>query len=243
MSVVVARGRSRSRSTGKGKRRAFQSASRSLSQRGADGNDGPTKRGWGYAQGVSTMFDPFPAFMRANLRYSETFTLNPGVAANAHQLFRCGSIFDPNFALGGHQPYGTDTYALIFNHYRVIKSVCKVTCTTVSNTSQFGITLTDDSTVSGNYDTVREVKPTKWCVMGSGTEPKSLAQIYVAKNVFRADTGTKTTALFTANPADEYFFDIFMQGVDVTGDVGAGTFTVCIDYLCEFTELKDQGQS
>lgn len=72
-------------------------------------------------------FDPFPARMRAVLRYSETFVIAAGVGGTGHQMFRCGSIFDPNQTGIGHQPYGHDTYQAIYDHYKVIKSNIKIT--------------------------------------------------------------------------------------------------------------------
>lgn len=35
------------------------------------------------------------------------------------QVFRLNSLYDPDFTGGGHQPYGRDTLATIYNRYRV----------------------------------------------------------------------------------------------------------------------------
>lgn len=247
MSVSIGSGSSRGRSLTRmvGKRRKRGATPRSLSSltRGADRQDGKHRRLWSYPQGLTTYFDPFPTSMRAILRYSEVFGADPGAGGTAHYLWRAGSIYDPNFSGAGHQPYGHDTYATIYNHYRVIKAVAKVTWTQVSGPALVGITMTDDGSVNTTYDTVREVKPTKYaCVTTS--EMSSLTQTYIAADVFRADTGSKTTALMGTNPDDEYFFDVWAQSpTGALGDVGGLFGVINIVYYVEFSELKDLGGS
>ena len=248
MSVVIARGRSRSRSTGKGKRRALQSASRSasrsISQRGADAQDGRTQRGWSYPQGVTSFFDPFPRTMRAILRYSCTFSLDADLGLSKSKLFRCNSIYDPDVDLGGHQPYGHDTYQGIFDHYRVIKSVIKVTSTSTGGNTIFGLTITDDQSVSGSYDTIREVKPTKVLPLCNSPDSHSLAINYNANEWFgKGSNQASQTTLFGFDPADEAYFQVWVQGNLSTATTPAVAFMANICYYVEFTEIKDLGQS
>ena len=118
------------------------------------------RKGFNNPQSNSLYYDPFPRSMRAILRYSDTFNLEPGLGGTSHQLYRATSIFDPNLTGVGHQPYGHDLYQQVYNHYKVIKAVIKVTAVEGEGNAIFGVTQTDDSTVSSTYDTVREIKPT-----------------------------------------------------------------------------------
>jgi len=180
--------------------------------------------------------------MRAVLRYSEAITLDAGMAIPVHHYFRAGSIFDPNYTGTGHQPYGHDTYQGIFNHYRVVKSVCKITNSNVGANNVMGITLTDDVSSSTDFDGVREVKPSKFIPLVNCSDPHSLVMEYNSAKAF-PDQGQATTALFGNNPAEEMYFDIWTEGATSTINPSALAVIVCIEYYCEFSELKDLGQS
>lgn len=250
MSVVIqTRGRARSRGSSGGGgvgRRRVGSKSRSMSSlmsKSIASLDGRSKRGWSYPQqGTSFFFDPFPVRMRAMLRYSEVISLNPTLGSTAHQLFRCNSIFDPNQTGIGHQPYGRDTYASIYDHYTVLKSEIKITTVGATQYGTAGITLTDDSTVNAQFDTVREVKPTKMMIMNTGCEPISITQQYDGKKVFGPDFGRQSSSM-GVNPIDEHFFDLWYQGAEPGYDPTTQFFQVNITYYCEFFELKDLGGS
>lgn len=247
MSAPMLRGRSLTPGSTRGRKRSRSKVSRgslSLSSLASSASRQDTRRAWNYGQSMSRYFDPFPSKMRAIMRYSQVISLDPGLAGTGHWLFRANSIFDPDFTGAGHQPYGHDTYELIYNHYQVIKSVCKVTWTETTYPSMLvGITMTDDSVVSGTYDTVREIKPTKVASMTTAGPFPQLTQQFVSTDVFGFDAGGKTTAAFGANPADQNFFDIWAQAANTLVDPGVCRALVNITYYVELTELKDLGQS
>lgn len=64
----------------------------------------------------------------AKLKYVEHYTTN-GPAANAivTKEYRANDLYDPRYAIGGHQPYGFDQIIAQYYHFTVLKSVCKVT--------------------------------------------------------------------------------------------------------------------
>lgn len=70
---------------------------------------------------VQTSSQPIARRTLAQLKYAEllTHTLTTGVVLN--QQFRLNSIHDPNLSGTGHQPYAHDTYATLYNQYRVYK--------------------------------------------------------------------------------------------------------------------------
>lgn len=53
------------------------------------------------------------------LKYCDQWNA-PGTIVSDRQ-WRLNSIFDPDFALGGHQPLGRDQYAAFYNRYRVLR--------------------------------------------------------------------------------------------------------------------------
>jgi len=248
MASMVSRGRSRSRSDRGAKRGASRSVSVTSSRSnpggkwGKWGGDGYAKRGWSNPMSNSRFFDPFPRTMRAVLRYSEAVSIDASTTGPAHHIFRAGSIHDPNYTGVGHQPYGHDTYQNIYNHYRVIRSVCKITNGNVGANNVMGITLTDDVSVQLTYDTLREVKPTKFIPLVNTSDSHSLTMEYNAAQSFPGQTQA-TTALFGNDPAEEMYFDIWTQGCLSTINPSALAVTVCIEYYVEFSELKDLGGS
>jgi len=64
----------------------------------------------------------FPTSMRTTLKYCEKFDLDLPSYNCVISTFRANSIFDPNYAVGGHQPRGQDDFADIYTDY------CVTTC-------------------------------------------------------------------------------------------------------------------
>lgn len=63
---------------------------------------------------------PFASRYITKMKYSEVFTLS--IANNYTQIMNLNSLFDPNSTGVGHQPYGFDQLAAIYNRYRVIST-------------------------------------------------------------------------------------------------------------------------
>lgn len=69
----------------------------------------------------------FPQSMRATLRYTDKMTFE--LASNTNAIvstFRANDLFDPRYALGGHQPRSFDQYMGLFNNFTVTSSTCSV---------------------------------------------------------------------------------------------------------------------
>lgn len=56
------------------------------------------------------------------LVYSQLISTTVALATGAQQIFNLNSIFDPDRTGGGHQPYGYDQLAALYNRYRVLKT-------------------------------------------------------------------------------------------------------------------------
>lgn len=199
-------------------------------------------RQWPYAsqKAYINYWDPFPAVAYARLRYSEVVSLNPSAGVPAVNLFRAGSIYDPNQSGAGHQPYGHDTYATIYNHYKVIRSVITMQPTQKLD-GMFGISLKDDTTVEGNYNTIREAKGTRFAVMSSQGESVKVMQFYNANAIMKNTDATD--ANFGSNPADDVFFCAWSEAFSSTNEPSACNFLFTITYDVKMWELRDLGQS
>lgn len=238
------RGRSLVRKVTGSKRGRSRSASGSTARYSSlsDRQDGITRRGFSRPQAYSMYFDPFPRTMRAVLRYTTTVNFNAGVANPDKHFFRAGSIWDPDFTGTGEQPYGHDTYQSIFNHYRVVKSVMKISNTTAGANNIMGVLLSDDTSVGNNYDLVRLIKPVKSVPLCSTTIAHSLSMTYDSEKAFPGQS-QNTTALFGNDPAEEQYFVVFVEGSNALADPSAISVLVNIEYYVEFSELKSLGMS
>lgn len=195
---------------------------------------------WGYANPRSYLvaWDPFPARARARLRYSTTIDLQPQAAGvPGAYIFRANSIFDPDSSGVGHQPYGHDTYQSIYNHYRVVES--SIILSPINNSSgTLGITITDDTTVNGNYDTIKEVKGTKMITILNNARAGSVKQTFQHRQFL---ANQNTSAQFGGNPTEQAYFHCWYCSTPT----GTPTMqvVVAIEYLVDMWELKDLGQS
>ena len=201
-------------------------------------------RTWPYAStGMGLRFDPFPVQHTALLRYSTTITLSPSVGLTDSYLFRANSIFDPDFTGVGHQPYGYDTYAQIYNHYEVVSATIIVT-PTVATSGILGIAIDDDSTVEINYDTVREQKGTRILAMaGQSTASQKLSNYFNVNQIFDLPYQKATSSAFGQSPSESTIFHVFFENATDSGTGNTFKGMVNIVYKVRMWELKNLGQS
>jgi hypothetical protein len=80
----------------------------------------------GYSSRMRPRFSFLDPHMYITLRYAENVTTSVATLIGSNQIFRLNSIFDPNAAIGGTQPYGYDQLAAMYNRYRVLKTRWKI---------------------------------------------------------------------------------------------------------------------
>lgn len=78
--------------------------------------------------------DPFPPYRWVNLRYTGTFLMSTGTGVyGTEQVFRLNSLYDTDFTNAGHQPYGFDQMATLYNSYIVDKAYINLEISNPSN--------------------------------------------------------------------------------------------------------------
>jgi len=192
---------------------------------------------------------PFPTRMVATLRYCETISLLSSLTPLSNTNIACNSIYDPNLTGTGHQPYGHDTYAAIYNQYTVLRS--KITFRVGAYSSNPYITWGGgiEDTVSSSaipVDTWAERPTYKKRIMtqmgSTAAQPLTLywdrAQRFPTADVYR-----ELSAPFGANPSEIEIFNIVAQTNSAAGTLGQLYVFVDVEYTCEFYELKDLGDS
>ncbi len=104
-------------------RRKKKNANKRRGRKGRGGYGLPLN---GYSTVQRPRFSFLDPHMYITMRYAENISTSVVTVAGSNQIFRLNSIFDPNAAVGGTQPYGYDTLSTLYNRYRVLKARWRV---------------------------------------------------------------------------------------------------------------------
>lgn len=236
------RGRSQSAS-GASRKRARYNRRKSIYKR----RKWQTKRRRG---GASTkIMRSIPDRMLVKLSYIDTFqSANIALTAGRPtvQLLKSyrSSTFDPDFAVGGHQPLWYDQYQTLYQKYRVYGIKYDITVQNVGQNEVFYVLVRPGSAqiVESNYETLMERKNCQWRVGGSvngGGRIRLKGYMSVAKTL---GVPKKQVALddefesaWGNNPPKQAFLNMY-----VANWLGSGTTLTYTVRLTYFASLHDR---
>lgn len=184
------------------------------------------------------------------MRYvSNLVSLNPGVGAPASFVFNANDIFDPNETSSGHQPYGHDTLALVYDHYHVLSSRITVQFSSTGgdslSTGVASIQLNSDSTLPTNSTLLLEQPATtyKHYTPQNRGGICTLSKKFSSSKFYGRSQRKDTSAKFGVSPIEKAFFIISAQGISSLENPAIVDCTVTITYRVRCTEPKNLGQS
>lgn len=198
-----------------------------------------------------TLGTGIPARTRTTLKYVQNVSLNSVAGAMGTQIFRATGPYDPDYAVGGHQPMYWDQMAALYNHYIVHKSKIYVQFCPydqVASSSSVVFLRGDDSAslTSTNMYTNLETKGTKHQIVPIYGENQvfkgSLSTSYFKNKTFKNFKNSDLQSAVTTTPTEEYYFILGIK----TDDGSTTTSMHCwvtIYYDVEFFELKDINSS
>jgi len=171
----------------------------------------------------------FPSSMRQTLKYSAINTLTSGTGLmGTQQAYLLNSIYDPDYTGGGHQPYGHDQMALIYNKYRVLSARVELVFTTPGAANDLICVAAPSSNTSGGMTglplyQIQEWPNCQYGIMSSSGERRvvlknkfDLAELLgVSKATYLA--GDEYEGTFGASPSKNLFYIFNMGAVDGTG--------------------------
>jgi hypothetical protein len=196
----------------------------------------------------------FPKMLKNTLKYVENWSASTNANGFAYVQWNVNGLFDPQAALGGHQPLYFDTMTSIYNEYHVVASRIKITpCYTditaaTSFTLSFAAYVDDDTTPALSFTSAAERPGAKTTIenwAGQGFfAPKSMylnwnASAYFGPNILQNNDLGGTV---TANPVEAMYFTAVCDGGTPFGAHVIG-FMVEIEYDTVWTELKTISQS
>lgn len=182
-----------------------------------------------------------PLRVQNQMHYASTTPLAFTAPGTAQMAIRCNGIFDPEVALGGHQPLYFDQLSALYNHYTVIAS--KITVRTSpdfggGNTRPYMVTLIidDDNNVNIGAQNARERPGARSHLVNPSEADKGLTSYWNAQRTFGGNVidNPDLQGSSTTDPAEQSQWHIFLDGgvldqvVDVFVDV---TYTVVWDEL------------
>jgi hypothetical protein len=183
-------------------------------------------------------------------RYVETLgvTATGGVLVRAQYL--TNGMFDPQVAVGGHQPMYFDQLAALYNHFTVVKSKITVSFSPSSLFSAvpawiFGAYIEDDTTTTPGTDVqaLCEQSTCHYTHITSEQPTKSVTVHWDAVKAFgrnpESDPNLQGTG--SSDPTEQQIYNLFFQ--PQAGVTSAGVCLITVEYDAIWQELKNLASS
>lgn len=194
-----------------------------------------------------------PAGVQVVLRYSHRADLDTAIASLNTTVLRGAGAFDPDFAIGGHQPLGFDQWSALYQRYRVVS--CKITADFLSeaiDTPFDGcipfVCATETSSAFTFPDTYMEQPYSKAGIM---LRHSGISSTRITMNVKTADFEGDSGALFdkdyTADigglPTRDWFYHVGAVNSDPSALTLDCKVHCILEYTIRFYDREDLLQS
>lgn len=186
----------------------------------------------------------FPSTLYTKLKYVERILITNTSGAIGTHRFSGNSIFDPNYEVGGHQPYYYDQYAAIYNNYYVSGSKITFRASTTNSVAvNMTVRATPDSTAIADLDLEME-RPGALTKQINAYRPQTFKMYRSSNRVFGVKTKDEIaySGLGNASPSDQWFWQIATQPSDETQTTYSYIY-VSIVYYVKFWDRKGVSQS
>lgn len=198
---------------------------------------------------ISYMKSPVPQKMFVKMKFSDTFSVNPGAAGTVAEAIYYGTgMWDPRYAVGGAQPRGFDQFVgVLYDHYVVVGA--KATCRFDNSGNTVPIICMIKTQDSGQQTTSRadwfEDTYTTKRLCGSGTSARQFTTVtkkfntgrFLGRSNVLSDSTLKGTN--AANPTENVFFHVGVCSVDDSLDINAVPVQIEIEFLAYLIERRN----
>lgn len=191
----------------------------------------------------------FPNQIITKLRYCEILNTTSTSGARGGNIWRANGIFDPDVTGVGHQPMFRDSYAALYNHYRVLGSKIRVTyVSNAGNESTDGPWVCcllggDDATFPSVPQTSMESNDSQWAILPADKgETVTLEMTFdPASNLGQEGEHDDQEGAVGGDPGEQYYFDSCFY--DAAGNTSNVFMFVELFYTVKFYELQSQAQN
>lgn len=189
---------------------------------------------------VNKSLQPFPDRYIAKLKYIDTFSLS---TVNVPYRFNLNSIFDPNNTGIGHQPYGRDTLAQLYNRYRVFACKVRIRGQPLDGSNQYIVSIPSNDIITvSSFTDAREKPMAKYVVQTQGGDSRSiLHKINIPRLMGRTSAQYKADDRYQADmgsdPAENASLSIYSYNC---GSLSTSCTTLCTIELTYYVECFDR---
>jgi hypothetical protein len=190
---------------------------------------------------------PLPIQLRATLKYSTFFAVNPGTGTCGVQVFSANGLYDPDITSAGHQPSGFDELITLYDHGVVTHSSIEVHFNPGTIICVYGVNPTSSASAAySDPNGYREQAHCKWDLANSYITSGGLKEIIlhnkmdVARFLGVRDLldGREYASDSTANPDEGAFWQVWAAANDGASDPGAINGQAVITYEVTFVEPR-----
>lgn len=197
---------------------------------------------------INTALHPIPQRFITKMKYSEQISTD----ASGQYYMNLNSIFDPNRTGAGHQPYGFDTLATLYNRYRVISCGYRIQVNWSGNVTACQPVLaaalpSNEPLTFLSAAEARENPRAKYITQTFGGEAQTLrGKVYipslVGRNKAQYMADDRYQALTTGSPQELAILNIITAsgGLDTPNSC---TLQILMEYTVEFFDIKNLAQS
>lgn len=191
----------------------------------------------------------FPKTYTCKLRYTEVITLDPTATSTPVHVFRCNSIYDPDYTDTGHQPAGFDQLAACYNYFSVKRADLRASVVGVGSgdaSQAIGVQMGISATLPSNANTVADLVESKnelyntWTTIREDNPTKTRSRRMTwtpsrSKKLAFWDNYSNTSAT-SGNPSRNDYFVVYATNNGLgTTNPAAVHLMVTIDYTVQFT--------
>lgn len=202
------------------------------------------RRGGQRMVNVNRALRPFAQRFITKMKYSESYVLT---ALNAYtQICRLNGLQDPNQTGIGHQPYGFDQLAAIYNRYRVIATSYVINAYNGTNPIRVGCLPTNDASAVSGISELCENPRAKFILQYPQGNTKILkGKVYLpslagrSKSQYMADDRYQSD--ISTNPVES--LSLYITGATMTDANVDITLTITMEYTVEWFDAKAIDQS
>lgn len=192
---------------------------------------------------VVTSLQPFASRFITKMKYAADVSTSAG----GSYFFNLNSIYDPDRSGGGHQPYGFDNLAAIYNRYRVISCGWRITTTSGSGSVvQLGCIPSNSGITPVNFAELKEQPRAKYIVQLPGAGAAVLSgKTYIPTLVGRTKAqymaDDRYQALVTTDPVEAAVMQV--HTANNSGTMSSFIINVMLEYTVEFFDVNNVAQS
>lgn len=194
---------------------------------------------------VNRALHPIPSRFITKMKYSETVATS--AVGNFYQ-FNLNSVHDPNRSGVGHQPYGHDTLATLYNRYRVISCGWRINVLMGSATTPMQVAAmpANEALTIISVNELRENPRAKYIIQNTGAASQVLSgKSYIPALVGRTKTQYMSDDRYQAqvgsSPLEAAILNVVTSDVNDAG--AAVSLQVVLEYTVEWFDIKHLAQS